>query len=59
MFPKRKSVLSKVIEISENNISKKSLKRNCETRWIKRYHSVSDSLELFECVEEALEEIFE
>ncbi|KAL4090337.1 hypothetical protein QTP88_025196 [Uroleucon formosanum] len=43
----------------ENNISKKSLKRNCETRWIERYHSVSDFLELFECVEEALEEICE
>ncbi|CAI6370434.1 unnamed protein product [Macrosiphum euphorbiae] len=59
VFPKRKSVLSKAIEMSENNISKKSLKRNCETRWIERYHSVSDFLELFECVEEALEEIFE
>ncbi|KAE9543351.1 hypothetical protein AGLY_003262 [Aphis glycines] len=57
MFPKRKSILSKAIEISENNISKKSLKRNCETRWIERYHSVSDFLELFECVEEAHEEI--
>lgn len=59
VFPKRKSVLSKAIEMSENNISKKSLKRNCETRWIERYHSVSDFLELFECVEEALEEICE
>ncbi|XP_050063088.1 zinc finger MYM-type protein 1-like [Aphis gossypii] len=59
MFPKRKSILSKAIEISENNISKKSLERNCETRWIERYHSVSDFLELFECVEEALEEICE
>eukprot|EP00102_Acyrthosiphon_pisum_P018999 XP_016656209.1 PREDICTED: uncharacterized protein LOC107882414 [Acyrthosiphon pisum] len=29
------------------------------TRWIERYHSVSDFLELFECVEEALEEISE
>jgi len=59
MFPKRKSILSKAIEISENNISKKSLKRSCETRWIERYHSVSDFLELFECIEEALEEICE
>ncbi|KAL4112926.1 hypothetical protein QTP88_016641 [Uroleucon formosanum] len=59
VFPKRKSVLSKAIEMSENNISKKPLKRNCETRWIERYHSVSDFLELFECVEEALEEICE
>lgn len=59
VFPKRKSVLSKAIEISENNISKKLLKRNCGRRWIERYHSVSDVLELFECVEVALEEICE
>lgn len=59
VFPKRKSVLSKMIKNTENNISKKSLKRNSETRWIERYHSVSDFLELFECIKDALDEICE
>ncbi|KAL4141563.1 hypothetical protein QTP88_004184 [Uroleucon formosanum] len=36
---------------------KKTLKRSCETRWIKRYHAVHDFLELYEFVEEALEDI--
>ncbi|KAF0732229.1 zinc finger MYM-type protein 1-like, partial [Aphis craccivora] len=59
IFPKRKAVLSLAIEQSESVLSKRSLKRSCETRWIERYHSISDFLELFECVVEALDVISE
>ncbi|KAL4152769.1 hypothetical protein QTP88_000602 [Uroleucon formosanum] len=59
IFPKRKAVLSLAIEQSENVLSKRSLKRSCETRWIERYHSINDFLELFESVVEALDIISE
>ncbi|XP_060844010.1 zinc finger MYM-type protein 1-like [Rhopalosiphum padi] len=59
IYPKRKSVLIQKIENSSETSSKKTLKRSCETRWIERYHAVHDFLELFEYVEEALEDISE
>lgn len=57
IYPKRKSVLNQKIDSSSESISKKTLKRSCETRWIERYHSIHDFLELYEYVEEALEDI--
>uniref|UniRef100_A0A2S2QAK7 Zinc finger MYM-type protein 1 n=1 Tax=Sipha flava TaxID=143950 RepID=A0A2S2QAK7_9HEMI len=59
IYPKRKSVLIRKIENSFETPSKKTFKRSCETRWIDRYHAVHDFLELFEYVEEALENISE
>lgn len=59
IYPKRKHVLSQCIEKSESMVSKRTLKRNCETRWIERYHSINDFLELFESVVDALDEISE
>ncbi|XP_025407219.1 zinc finger MYM-type protein 1-like [Sipha flava] len=59
IYPKRKSVLIHKIEKSSETPSKKTLKRSCETRWIERYHAVHDFFELFEYVEEALEDISE
>ena len=56
--PKRKHVLSKEIEEnSELSTNIKSLKRNCATRWIERYHSVSDFFELLLPVLESLDSI--
>ncbi|VVC35783.1 Ribonuclease H-like domain,Domain of unknown function DUF4371 [Cinara cedri] len=57
IYPKRESFLIQKIENSSETPSKKTLKRSCETRWIERYHAVNDFLELFEYVEEALEDI--
>jgi len=54
VYPKRKSVLTQKIENSPDNPSKKTLKRCCETRWIERYHSVNDFLELYDFVVESL-----
>lgn len=40
---------------SDERVHAKSLKRNCATRWIERFHSVHDFLELFECVIDSLD----
>lgn len=56
IYPKRKDVLNNAIEeFKEYNITKKSLKRLCSTRWIERYHAVNDFLELFECIIKSLD----
>jgi len=56
IYPKRKDVLNNAIEeIKEYNITKKSLKRLCSTRWIERYHAVNDFLKLFECIIKSLD----
>lgn len=57
IFPKRKFILTSKIESSSLSETKKTLKRSCETRWIERYHAVHDFLELYEFVEQALEDI--
>lgn len=57
VYPKRKSVLTQKIENSSDNPSKKTLKRCCETRWIERFHSVNDFLELYGFVVESLDDI--
>lgn len=57
IFPKRKCILTQKIENSSLTSTKKTLKRSCETRWIEKYHAVHDFFELYEFVEEALEDI--
>lgn len=54
IYPKRKSVLHHQIE-SSSEISKKTLKKSCETRWIERFHAVNDFIELYNHVIESLE----
>lgn len=55
--PKRKNVLLKKIEESNNNPSAKTLKRLCATRWISKYEAVQDFMELYTYVVESLDEI--
>lgn len=55
VYPKRKHILSQCIDSSEQEIHAKSLKRSCATRWIERFHSIYDFIELIECVIESLE----
>lgn len=55
MYPKRKRVLSQCIDSSEQEIHVKSLKRRCATRWIERFHSIHDFIELIDCVIESLD----
>ncbi|XP_050064723.1 uncharacterized protein LOC126553622 [Aphis gossypii] len=49
--------LANLILENLNNPTKKTLKRCCETRWIERYHSVNDFLELYGFVIESLDDI--
>lgn len=55
--PKRKAVISKNIENSEISPDAQSLKRLCATRWISKYDALSDFIELFPFVYDALSEI--
>lgn len=45
--PKRRNVLFEVIENSDLKPCVKTLKRLCATRWIQRYDSVNDYVQLF------------
>lgn len=45
--PKRRSALVEVIDNSDLTPSVKTLKRLCATRWIQRYNSVNDFVQLF------------
>lgn len=55
--PKRKAVISRNIETSELSPDAQSLKRLCATRWISKYDALSDFIELFPFVYDALVEI--
>lgn len=55
VYPKRKHVLAEYIDSSAQEIHVKSLKRSCATRWIERFHSIHDFIELIDCVIESLE----
>ena len=57
VYPKRKNILSQAIEEFNGTINAKTLKRNCATRWIERFHSVHDFIELLECVIDSLDTI--
>lgn len=50
MYPRHKHILSQAIEEFNGKINAKTLNRNCATRWIERFHSVHDFIELLECV---------
>lgn len=56
--PKRKSILTSIIENSETNPHARSLKRLCVTRWVAKYDSINDFIELVPYVYEALEDIY-
>lgn len=56
-YPKRKDTLLKEIEKLEATPNAKTLKRNCATRWIERFQSISDFIELLDAVISALDEI--
>lgn len=56
-YPKRKNILSLSIEELNGTINARTLKRNCATRWIERFHSVHDFIELLECVMDSLDTI--
>ncbi|XP_050063320.1 zinc finger MYM-type protein 1-like [Aphis gossypii] len=53
--PKRNAVLLSAIENGNTDQKVKTLKRLCATRWVQRYDSVNDFIELFEFVVNALE----
>lgn len=53
--PKRNHILLSCIEKSNEDPNAKSLKRLCATRWIQRYDAVTDFVELFPYVTEALD----
>lgn len=55
--PMRKHILSQAIEEFNGTINTKTLKRNCATRWIERFHSVHDFIELLECIIDYLDTI--
>lgn len=55
--PKRKNILLKKIEESDENPSAKTIKRLCATRWISKYEAVQDFVELYTYVVESLDEI--
>jgi len=55
VYPKRKQVLSQCIDFSDEEIHAKSLKRNYTTRWMERFHSIYDFIELIDCVIESLD----
>ncbi|XP_025192611.1 52 kDa repressor of the inhibitor of the protein kinase-like [Melanaphis sacchari] len=57
--PKRNAVLLSAIENSNTDQKVKTLKRLCATRWVQRYDSVHDFIELFEFLVNALECITE
>lgn len=57
VYPERKNILSQVIEEFNRTINTKTLKRNCSTRWIERFHSVHDFIEILECVIDSLDTI--
>ncbi|XP_008184846.1 52 kDa repressor of the inhibitor of the protein kinase-like [Acyrthosiphon pisum] len=57
--PKRNAVLLSAIENSNTDQKVKTLKRLSATRWVQRYDSVRDFIELFEFVVNALECITE
>jgi len=57
IYPKRKNILNKRIESLEEDTHARTLKRNCATRWIERFHSVTDFIELLDPVLDALDEI--
>ncbi|CAI6351219.1 unnamed protein product [Macrosiphum euphorbiae] len=40
VYPKRKNILSQTIEDFNGTINAKTLKLNCATRWIERFHSI-------------------
>lgn len=53
--PKRNTVLLSAIENGNTDQKVKTLKRLCATRWVQRYDSINDFVELFEFVVNALE----
>lgn len=55
--PKRHNVLLNCIENANETPKAKTLKRLCATRWIQRYDAVSDFVELFPYVIDALDNI--
>ncbi|XP_063244851.1 zinc finger MYM-type protein 1-like [Bacillus rossius redtenbacheri] len=57
IHPKRKAVLTNAIQEMDSDHHARTLKRNCATCWIERYHAVSDFCELLEPVVESLEQI--
>jgi len=54
-IPNGNTYYPNVLASSEKEIRAKSLKHNCVTSWIGRFHSIQDFVELMDCVVESLE----